>query len=87
MENLTIYNALKQPPKEALREIRGGRLAGKTDINPQWRYKALTEQFGICGVGWKYEVVRVWSEPANDAQLFAFAEVNVFIRWSGECSG
>ena len=55
-DNLSIYNALKQPPKEALRAIQGGRLAGKTDINPQWRYKALTEQFGPCGIGWKYEI-------------------------------
>lgn len=89
--NLTIYNALKQPPKEALRTITGGRLSGKTDINPQWRYKAMTEQFGACGIGWKYEIARVWSEPANDGQVFAFAEVNIFIRqedkWSDAIPG
>jgi len=77
--NLDIYNALKQPPKEALKTISGGRLKGKTDINPQWRYKAMTEIFGVCGVGWKYEIVNVWSESASDNQCFAFAQVNVFI--------
>jgi len=77
--NLDIYNSLKQPPPDALKTIQGGRLKGKTDINPQWRYKAMTEQFGVCGVGWKYDIVNVWSEPASDGQLFAFAQVNVFI--------
>ena len=91
MKNLEIYNALKQPPKEALRSIQGGRLAGKTDINPQWRYKVMTEQFGPCGIGWKYEIVRVWNEPAGDGQIFAFAEVNVYIKkddkWSDPIPG
>jgi len=79
MDNLKIYNALKQPPKEALRTIQAGRLKGKTDINPQWRYKAMTEQFGVCGIGWKYEIVRVWNEPVADGQVFAFAEINLYI--------
>jgi len=91
MSNLDIYNALKQPPKEALRTIGGGRLKGMTDISPQWRYKAMTEQFGVCGIGWKYEVVRVWSEPANDGQVFAFAEINAYVKvddkWSEPIPG
>lgn len=90
MDNLDIYNALKQPPKEALRTIPGGRLAGKTDINPQWRYKAMTERFGVCGIGWKYEIVRVFSELADEGQIFAFAEVNLFIKqgdWSDPIPG
>ena len=78
MSNLDIYNKLKQPPKEALRTIQAGRLSGKTDINPQWRYKAMTEQFGPCGVGWKYEILRLWNEPANDGQVFCFAEINLY---------
>lgn len=90
-DNLKIYNALKQPPKEALRQILGGRLSGKTDINPQWRYKAMTEQFGVCGIGWKYETIKIWNEQANDGQLFAFAMVNVYIKqgesWSEPIPG
>ncbi len=78
-KNLEIYNVLKQPPKEALRTIQAGRLKGKTDINPQWRYRAMTEQFGVCGVGWKYEIVRTWNEPIADGQVFAFAEINLYI--------
>ena len=62
MDNLTIYNLVRQPPKEALKEIKGGRLSGKTDINPMWRLKALTEQFGMCGIGWKYAITKQWLE-------------------------
>ena len=91
MDNLEIYNALKQPPKEALRNIQGGRLKGKTDINPQWRYKAMTEQFGICGIGWKFEVAKAWCEPASDNQVFVFAEIHLFIKqkdfWSEPIPG
>jgi len=91
MDNLKIYNALKQPPKEALRQIQGGRLSGKTDINPQWRYKAMTEQFGICGIGWKFQTVSVWQEQANDGQIFAFAQINLYIKqgetWSEPIPG
>ena len=79
MNNLDIYNALKQPPKEALRTIKGGRISGMTDINPQWRYKVMTEQFGVCGVGWKYDIARLWNEPIADGQVFAFAEINLYI--------
>ena len=91
MDNLKIYNALKQPPKEALRQIQGGRLSGKTDINPQWRYKAMTEQFGMCGVGWKYEVVSKESKEASDGQVFAFVDINLYYKiddkWSDPIPG
>ena len=74
-ENTKVWNAVKQPPQSALRQIQGGRLKGKTDINPQWRYQVMTEQFGMCGKGWTYEVVRVWNEPLPDGQILAFAEI------------
>lgn len=51
-ENLRIYNALRSVPKNAQKTILGGKLKGKTDINPMWRIKALTEMFGACGDGW-----------------------------------
>ena len=56
MENLTIYNAVRSVPDIAKRQIGAGRLKGKTDINPMWRLKTLTEQFGPCGFGWKYVI-------------------------------
>ncbi len=80
MNNLEIWDKVKQPPKTALKEILAGRLRGKTDINPQWRYQVMTENFGLCGIGWKWELKRIWTEPAQEGQVFAFAEVNVFFR-------
>ena len=90
--NMKLWEEVKQPPKEALRPILGGRLAGKTDINPQWRYQAITEQFGPCGIGWKVEPVRKWTEPGPEGQVFAFVDVNVYIRlddgsWSDPIPG
>lgn len=46
MDNLAIYNKVRQVPDEAKKRITGGRLNGMTDINPMWRIKAMTELFG-----------------------------------------
>lgn len=91
MEKLEIWNAVKRVPPENLREIRGGRLSGKTDISPQWRYKAMTEQFGPCGIGWKYTIDRLWREDCSDGQVFAFAQISLFVKngdsWSDAIPG
>lgn len=86
MENLSIYNNLKTPPNEALREIKAGRLKGKTDISPQWRIQAMTEQFGICGIGWKFEIVKQWTEQGDSGQVFAFININLYIKQDNEWS-
>ena len=80
MEAISIYKKLSQPPKTALRQIQAGDLKGKTDINPQWRYEAMTEQFGLVGLGWKYEIQKLWTEPGANGETLAFAQVAVFIR-------
>ena len=80
MEALEIYKKLSQPPKGALREITEGTLKGKTDINPQWRYEAMTETFGLVGIGWKYEIQKLWTEQGANGETLAFAQVAVFIR-------
>lgn len=69
-----------KPPVSALKPIQAGRLKGKSDINPQWRYQAMTEVFGMCGIGWKYEIVRLWTEPASHEQVFAFAEIKLYVK-------
>lgn len=86
MENKDIWDAIKQPPKNALKQIQGGRLKGKSDISPQWRYEAMTEQFGVCGIGWIYTIDRLWNEPASDGQIFVFAQVSVFYKLKDEWS-
>lgn len=90
-ENLKVWNAVKQPPPEVLREIKGGRLKGKTDISPQWRYRVMTETFGVCGFGWKYTVDRLWTEAGSFDQVLAFAQVSVYVKvddkWSDAIPG
>ena len=86
MENMQIYNAAKECPPNALREIRAGRLKGKSDINPMWRIKRLTELFGACGVGWYYEVERQWTEQGANGEVAAFCNIALYIKTDGEWS-
>jgi hypothetical protein len=76
-DNMRIWNEVARPPESALKKITGGRLNGKTDINPQWRMKAMTEQFGPCGEGWGYTIEKLWTEPSGD-EVAAFALVTVW---------
>lgn len=84
--NMRIYNQVRAVPEEAKREIAAGRLKGKTDINPMWRIKALTEQFGICGIGWKYVITDKRLEAGADGEVSAFVDIDLFIKVGGEWS-
>lgn len=86
MSNLDIYNALAIVPPEAKREIQAGRLRGKTDINPMWRIKALTEQFGPCGIGWRYDITRQWTEDGANGEIAAFCNINLYVKNGAEWS-
>ncbi|MBW2632449.1 MAG: hypothetical protein JRC90_11980 [Deltaproteobacteria bacterium] len=86
MNNTAIYQRLARPPEAALRTIGAGRLKGKTDINPQWRYFAMTNEFGVIGIGWKFTIDKMWTEQGTDGQAFAFVNVSVFIKVDGEWS-
>ena len=85
-DNLEIYNRVREVPPEATRPIDGGRLKGKTDINPMWRIKILTEQFGPAGVGWKYEVLKMWTEQSDENTIAAFANINLYVKYLDEWS-
>ena len=81
MDNLKIYNAVREVPAEAKKNIGGGRLKGMTDINPMWRIKKLTEVFGVCGIGWKYEIVDKWIETAmSKDEITANVIINLYIK-------
>ena len=77
------YDKLKRPPADALKQIGGGNLKNFTDINPQWRYEKMDEVYGPCGTGWKFEISKLWTEPAPDGQVMSFATVNVYTSVSG----
>ena len=85
-DNLRFWDKAKTPPKDALKKIKGGRLSGMTDINPTWRVKAMTEIFGPCGVGWKWQVVKKWTEPGSYEQVLVFVDVELFIKVGGTWS-
>lgn len=85
MGNLDYYNKLKVVPQQALRQIQSGRLRGKSDINPMWRVKAMTEQFGVCGIGWKYVITKQWTETFG-SEVKAYCNIDLFIKVNGEWS-
>src|SRR5262245_40730939 len=78
MTNREIWDKVKRPPASALREIKGGRLKGKTDISPQWRLEIMTEVFGPIGRGWGYTIEKLWTEPGAEGEVMAFAQVNLY---------
>ncbi len=51
------YLAVKSVPQSALKPIEFGKLKGKYDISPQWRWEILTETYGMCGIGWYFDIV------------------------------
>lgn len=84
-DNLQIYNSVRNVPNEALKTIGAGRLKGMNDINPMWRIKVLTEQFGPCGFGWRYEITKQWLETYGN-EVKAFCNINLFVKMDGEWS-
>lgn len=85
-DNTKLWDALNRPPATALKKITGGRLKGMTDINPQWRYRALTEQLGPCGIGWKYTIDELWTVPGSADQVCAFARISLFVKYGEQWS-
>lgn len=79
MSNLDNWERMRKPPKDALKSIRGGRLTGMTDINPQWRYQIMTEVYGPCGEGWDYAIDKLWLEPGVNGTIAAFAQITLRI--------
>lgn len=84
-ENLRFYEQLRNVPQEALKKINGGRLNGMSDINPLFRIKVMTEVFGPCGIGWKYEIAKQWQEVYGQ-EVKSFTNINLYIKVDGEWS-
>ena len=69
LENMEIYDRLRDVPQNAQKQIGAGRLKGMTDINPMWRIARLTEMFGPVGI-----VESQSSEPKCAAALSYIAD-------------
>ena len=85
MEKMEIYNRGKAVPDEAKKAISAGRLKGMTDINPMWRIKKLTEEFGPCGIGWWTKVTDRWTETVGD-ETCAFVDLELYVKVDNEWS-
>ena len=81
MDNLEIYNNLRTPPADALRTISFGALKGKSDISPQWRTEVMTQQFGACGIGWRFEIVDRYMAPVPTTnELMVYVLIHLYIK-------
>lgn len=80
-ENMELYQVFRKCPLEAQKPITAGRLKGKTDINPMWRLKVLTEMFGPCGIGWTLKIVRTWIESRGIDSDEKTANVEIELRY------
>lgn len=85
MEKMDIYNRVRSVPDEAKKAISAGRLKGMTDINPVWRIKKLTEEFGPCGIGWWTKVTDRWTETVGD-ETCAFVDLELYVKVGNEWS-
>ena len=86
-KTLELYNQVCQPPKEALKPIQAGRLKGKTDINPMWRIKKLTEIYGPCGIGWNIQNVRYQHiQVDGTGEVICLCELELVIHTDGAWS-
>ena len=72
---MELYQGFREVPESAQKRIEAGRLKGKTDINPMWRIKALTERFGPCGSGWKYDIVSRDTLAGANGEVAAFVDI------------
>ena len=91
MDNMAIYQRFRAVPQEAQKTITGGRLNGMTDINPMWRIKCLTEQFGPSGIGWAVDNVIYSTERMESGETAAFCTLDLRIKteegWSQAIHG
>lgn len=79
-DNLRFYARVAHVPEQARKPIGAGRLKGKTDINPMWRIKALTETFGPVGFGWRYTIRDQRTMEAPDGTIKAFVDIDLYVR-------
>lgn len=85
VNNLGLWEFMRGVPETARRRIQGGNLNGKTDINPVWRIKMLTEAFGVCGFGWTWKEVERWTNECA-GEVGAFVKGELRVKWGGTWS-
>lgn len=85
VDNMLLYNQVRNVPEEAQKTIGAGKLKGFTDINPMWRIKKLTEIFGVCGFGWTVDIIERWTDTIG-SQSFVSVKVALKVKLNGQWS-
>ena len=89
MNKLDLYNSWREVPQNAQKTITGGNLNGKTDINPMWRIKVLTEKFGPVGFGWYTQIVEHWLDEKTidgKTEIVAWVRLTLNVKQGSEWS-
>lgn len=86
MENMEIYDRVKETPQTALKAISAGRLKGMSVINPMYRIMTLTKMFGPCGFGWKYTINNKEIMDGANGEKIAIVDIDLYFKWNGEWS-
>lgn len=87
MNNMESWNRLATVPPCNLKTITFGALKGKSDINPQWRYKAMTEVYGSCGIEWSHRLVQSTIVDGANGEKLIYLEVAVKLKDGEEFTG
>jgi len=86
INNLELWEKVRSCPIEAQKKIGAGRLANMTDINPVWRIKTLTEQFGPCGQGWYAPITEKWIDEGAKGEKVVNVQIDLYVKKDGEWS-
>ncbi len=90
-KNLQLWDKYKEVPKEFQKKIEAGRIKGFTSINPMWRIKSLTEEYGPCGFGWKITDMVFTNTVANNNEITVSCTLNLLVKfinkWSAPIPG
>lgn len=83
-QSIELFRAQARPPQEAIRPIEAGRLKRFSDINPQWRIEALTETYGLYGVGWFVQIKDTqYVDLPETQEKMLFLTLELYVRdWS-----
>ena len=86
INNLELWEKVRSCPVEAQKSIGAGRLKGMTDVNPVWRIKTLTEQFGPCGQGWYAPITEKWIDEGAKGEKVVNVQIDLYVKKDGEWS-
>lgn len=68
-------------PDWAISKINAGRLKGYDSLKPIWRIHKMSEYYGSCGTGWRYEIVNEENIPLGEEILYKI-NIKLYYKYS-----